>query len=362
VSRLLSGPLARLGASWRPDRAQKAIDAAQQSGLAAALVVMGAYFAVSAPRFLDGANLVVILLQVAVIGIIAVPGAMLILSGYIDLSVGSVAGLAGVVFGGLAAGPMPWGLAFVIALGVGLAWGLIQGALIAYGNFSALIVTLGGLTGARGLATLIQGVNVKQGFGNGFGFLGDGSILGVRTPVMLLGVVLALGVYVWHFMPVGRHMKAIGADKDAAFANGVAVRRIPWVLYMVSGLCAALGGLILTSQIDSATAATGTQMEIQVLTAILLGGVSFQGGRGTMAGVVIGILFIGVLDNGLVLLNIGPYYADIATGAALVLAAALDAFYKRIESLPAGMPGDEPEAGGPAAHEATPALDARSES
>jgi ribose transport system permease protein len=141
-------------------------------------------------------------------------------------------------------------------------------------------------------------------------------------------------VYVWYETRTGRHLIAIGANKDAANALGVSARRLPFVIYILSGTAAALGGLIITAQLDGASVQIGVGLELQVLTAILLGGVAFTGGRGSLWGTLAGILFIGVLDDGLILINVGPYVADLAVGGALVIAAALDVLYQRLERVP----------------------------
>jgi ribose transport system permease protein len=153
-------------------------------------------------------------------------------------------------------------------------------------------------------------------------------------PGVIFIAIFLIGAYVWYAMPTGRHMTAVGANKVAARGLGVSVRRIPFVLYVLSGLAAALGGLIMTAQLDSASLSIGVGLELQVLTAILLGGVAFSGGRGSLWGVLFGVLFVGVLYNGLVLMNVGPYYANLIVGVVLILAAGSDAFYRRLERMP----------------------------
>jgi ribose transport system permease protein len=154
------------------------------------------------------------------------------------------------------------------------------------------------------------------------------------VPGVIFVVVFLAGTYIWYETRTGRHLIAIGANKEAANALGVAARRLPCTIYIISGTAAALGGLIVTSQLDGASVQIGVGLELQVLTAILLGGVAFTGGRGSLWGTLAGILFIGVLDDGLILINVGPYVADLAVGAALVVAAALDVLYQRLERVP----------------------------
>ena len=300
-----------------------------------ALVLLSLYFSWSTGSFFTKSNLLVVLEQVSVVGIVAVPGAMLLVSGNLDLSVGSVAGLSAAVFGEfdkIFGWPMP--LAFIGALAVGAAWGTMNGYLISYLGFSPVIVTLGGFAGAAGLAQTITSDVTRSGFGSLFGQLGNGTLAGIPVPGVIFVVVFLAGTFVWYEARTGRHLIAIGANKEAARALGVATRRLPFVIYILSGTAAALGGLIVTSQLDGASVQIGVGLELQVLTAILLGGVAFTGGRGSLWGTLAGILFIGVLNDGLILINVGPYVANLAVGAALVVAAALDVLYQRLERVP----------------------------
>lgn len=313
----------------------------QSGGLLVALVVLGAVLTGVSGNFLTTSNLNVVLLQVASVGIIAIPAAMLLLAGYLDLSVGSLAVLGAAVFGVLAKdahAPLP--LAIIAALAVGGAWGAMNGYLTAYLGFSPVVVTLGGFAAARGLAdTITQGVT-RSGFGDLFGGIGNGRLLGVPAPAAIFVILFAVGLYLWYPTPLGRHLTAIGADRNAARAVGVSLKRVPFWVYVASGLASVIGGLILTSQLDGASPSIGLGLELQVLTAVLLGGVAFSGGRGSLWGVLFGVLFVGVLNNGLVLLNVGPYYVNIAVGAVLLIVAGLDVVYQRLERIPVATPDD----------------------
>jgi len=304
----------------------------QNNGLLFALIILLVIFTVESSRFLTRGNITVILLNVSVIGLIAVPGAMIVLAGYVDLSVGSVSTLGSIVFGAIAAGshqnPV---VAAAVALAAGLGWGLMNGVLISYFGFSAIVVTLGGLAGATGVAELICNGQTQTGFGHTFDSLGNGKAAGLPIPVWIFFAVYLFGAYVWYAMRYGRHFTAIGADRVAARSLGINVRRQVCFLYAVSGVAAALGGLIVTAQLDAASLSIGQGQELQVLTAILLGGVSFVGGRGSLFGVLVGVLFIGVLNDGLILMNISPYINQLAVGVALVFAAALDVLYRRLD-------------------------------
>jgi ribose transport system permease protein len=322
----------------RPQRTHSSLrrlGAAQGGGLWVALILLSLYFSWSTGSFFTQSNLLVVLEQVSVVGMVAVPGAMLLVSGNLDLSVGSVAGLSAAMFGEFdKIFGWPMLLSFAGALLVGAAWGTMNGVLVSYLGFSPVIVTLGGYAGAAGLAQTITSDTTRSGFGALFGQLGNGTLAGIPVPGVIFVVVFLAGAYVWYQTRTGRHLIAIGANKEAATALGVASRRLPCVIYIISGTAAALGGLIVTSQLDGASVQIGVGLELQVLTAILLGGVAFTGGRGSLWGTLAGILFIGVLDDGLILINVGPYVADLAVGAALVVAAALDVLYQRLERMP----------------------------
>ena len=303
----------------------------QRNGLFFALAIMIVFFSLASERFLTPENISVILQQVAVVGIIAVPGAMLVLAGYVDLSVGSIAVFAATIFGKSMEAGLGLPLALLFGLGAGTAWGVLNGWLIARLDFSPIIVTLGGLAGARGLSELITLGFAVFGFGPAFAWLGNGAILSVPVPVWIFALIFVIGAHVWYQTPSGRHMVAIGGAREAAKALGIKTQTIPFWLYVASGAAASLGGLIVTSQLDGSSVSIGTGMELDVLTAILLGGVAFTGGRGSLLGVLFGVLFIGALTNGLIQININPYFQKVAVGIALISAAGLDILYQRLD-------------------------------
>jgi ribose/xylose/arabinose/galactoside ABC-type transport system permease subunit len=309
----------------------EALGWAQHNGVFFALVFLVIFFAVGSDHFLTASNINEILLQTAITGIIAVPGAMLVLAGYVDLSVGSVMTLTAVVFGKMFTAGAPIWAAVVVALAVAMAWGLMNAVLIAHLDFSPIVVTLGGLAGAEGLAQVISQGQTVSGFGQGFDNLGNGTWLGHPIPVYIFVAVVLIGAYLWYQMPYGRYLTAIGSNADAARTLGVPVRSLPFATYVASGLAAGIGGLIFTAQLDGASLSIGQNEELAVLTAILVGGVSFLGGRGSLFGVVCGLLFLTALENGLIVLNVGVFYQDVALGAALVAAAGADVLYRRLE-------------------------------
>jgi ribose transport system permease protein len=306
---------------------------AQRNGLFFALAILIVFFAVTSERFFRPQNALVILQQVSVVGIIAVPGAMLVLANFVDLSVGAIAVLAAVIFGQSMQAGLGLPLSCVLGLAAGTTWGLLNGYLIAYLDFSPIIVTLGGLAGARGVSELITHGFTVFGFGPTFAWLGNGKLLAIPVPIWIFAVTLLIGLHIWYQTPWGRHMVAIGGARDAALALGIKTRVIAFWLYVASGAAASVGGLILTSELDGSSVSIGVGMELDVLTAILLGGVAFTGGRGALFGVLFGVLFIGTLTNGLIQINVSPYFQQLAVGIALVSAAGLDILYQRLDRI-----------------------------
>jgi ribose transport system permease protein len=316
-----------------PNR-QQTVGWLSRNGVFFALLFLVVYFSLASERFFSASNFEVVLVQTAIIGVVAVPGAMLVLSGYVDLSVGSVTVLSAIIFGRVFDSQDSIFLGVVAAMVVAIVCGLVTATLVAYFEMSPIIVTLGGLAAARGVAEVISRGETVFGFGPGFAELGNGELLSIRLPSWIFLAVVAVGAYVWYQSPYGRHMMAIGANRDAAHSLGIGVKRLPFILYVVSAAACGLAGLLYASRLDGASLSIGDGMELQVLTAILLGGVAFTGGRGSLLGVVCGLLFVSVLTNGLAQLDVSTYWVNIALGAALITAAGIDVLYQRLERLP----------------------------
>jgi len=293
------------------------------------LGVMVAAFQLSTGSFLDPANLRGIATDAATLAIVAVPSALLVISGYLDLSVGSTLALGGLV-GGLAfAGLARPVVAVLGALAAGAAVGAVNGVLCCYFGLSAFIVTLGMLTAVRGLAQQLFPLPLS-GFGTGFAWLGGARIAGLAAPVVVAALVLAAGALFLALTPAGRHVFAIGVNREAAHLSGIDVRRTPFALFMITGVAAALAGAIKASVLDSVVAGTsGSGFELAVLTAVLVGGVALTGGSGSILGVLLGVLFLGCLQNGLTLLDVPTFWQQMAQGSALVAGAALAYFAPR---------------------------------
>ncbi|MDQ6526113.1 ABC transporter permease [Nocardioides sp. LHD-245] len=289
-----------------------------------ATVLLMAYFSVATSNFLTFDNLAAVLTQNAAVFIVAAAAAMLLMAGYADLSVGSMMALAGVSAGlaftehGVVAG-------LVVGLLVGLVVGTLNGVLIGVFEMSPIVVTLGGLAAWRALAQYLAPDSVF-GFPDAVGDFAIGRFLGLTWIAWIAIVVCVVAVAVMALLPLGRHIQAIGVNARAAFLVGIRVKGTVLALYAVVGLAVGLAALLQIARLDSAPSGTlGVGFEVTVLTAVLLGGIPFTGGRGSMWRVLVGVWLIAVLKNGLTLLNYGPEVAGMVTGAVLVVAAALEA-------------------------------------
>lgn len=278
-----------------------------------------------APNMLTIGNALDVLRLSAPILVVSIPMAFLLIMRQVDLSVGSTAALsataAGLLFTKHEVSPVVGALT---GLGIGAIVGLINGYMVTVTRLSPIIVTLGGLTALRGLALALAPFPLF-GFPNGFVQFGAGATFGVPYVVVTAALVVVLGAYILGLSPVGRHVMALGVNDEAAYLAGINVRRTLWSAYLLTGLAAGLAGIMYAAQYNSAPAgAVGVGFELDVLTAVMLGGVAFDGGRGTIRGVVLGVLFLAVLQNGLSLLNVPAAYSLVIKGIALVVAATLD--------------------------------------
>ena len=303
-------------------------------GIVVALIAEFIFFSVKSERFLDGANIKLVLTQTAAIAVLAVPVGLLLLSGYIDFAVGSIAGLAGAVMGlYMDGGGQNAAIGMIIAIGVGALVGAIQGTLATKLTLAPIIVTLGFYTGVRGLVFVVNDGDLPNRFGPDFATIGRGKFPGtdIANPIVIAAVALIIG---WLFLTrtaAGRHAISLGVNPEAARRAGISLYKIPFVLYTATGAAAGVAALITAARLDAAPPTLGEGFEIDVLSAVLLGGVAFGGGKGSIPGIAAGVLFIGFLNNGLLLMGAPPFWLRVSAGAALVAAAALDGTSKYIE-------------------------------
>lgn len=308
-------------ADHRRSLAQRFSAVPQEGGLVVFLVVLGTWFTLGSEFFLTGNNIRNILLSVSVLGILAAPSTLLLISGNFDLSIGSAAALCGVTFG-MVAESHSLALAMLAAVGVGLAAGVGNGVLVAYFGISSLIVTLGTLSVFRGVAQLRS--NGQTTRLDAFRWLGSGEVLGVPVQIGLFVIVVVIFGLVMRYTTFGRSVFAIGSSQQAARLAGIRIRPTLFALFVLSGLLAALAGLILSSQLRAASPNTAGGLELSVVAAVILGGASLNGGRGTILGTVLGVLILGTLNNGLTILSISSFWQEIARGLVLILAVGLD--------------------------------------
>ena len=311
------------------------------------LFVLVATFAILSPAFLTAGNLTILTKHVAINAILAVGMTFVILSGGIDLSVGSIVGFSGMIAGGLihsglvlhAFGvvvyPRVW-LVILVALAGGALVGALNGALVSLLQVAPFIATLGTLYVARGAALLMSNgatfpdLEGKPDLGNtGFPALIGGNLLGIPTPIWLMAILAGLGALIAARTPFGRRVYAVGGNMRAAELSGVRVKWIQFAVYVMSGFCAAVVGLIIAAQLSAAHPATGETFELNAIAAVVLGGTSLMGGRGTVGGTVIGALVIGALADGLVLLGVSEFWQIVIKGLVIVLAVILDQMQQR---------------------------------
>lgn len=305
-----------------PDRADP-LETAIAAMLPVAVVLMGAFFTWHVPVFLTVGNLLSITVQVAALMTISIPFAMLLMAGKLDLSVGSTLAICGVV-AGLSFGPLGTAGAVVLALLTGTVIGTLNGIMVSWMGLSPIIATLGTLTFLRGAAQWLAPTPVF-GFPPDFLTLGYGRWLSVPYLTWLMVLVVILGLLAMKFLPFGRHVIAIGVNARAAYLVGVRVQRTGILLYALVGFATATAALMSISRINSAPAGTlGVGMELSVLTAVLLGGIPFTGGKGSILRVALGVVLLGMLSNGLVLMNAQAEVSLMITGLVLIFAAGLN--------------------------------------
>ncbi len=315
-----------------------AVDFAAQYAAFIFLILLVIGFAILQPNFLNPFNLLNVLRQVSISGLIAIGMTFVILTAGIDLSVGSLVALCGlagayVAKGGLdsrfaigaaeQAGNPVW-MATGVAILVGMGAGAVQGLAITRLRVPPFVVTLGGLSAWRGAALLLSDGGPISGFTPDYTWWGQGRIWTIPVPVILFAVAAILAHVVLRYTRFGLHVYAVGGNAAAATLNTVSTRRIVFSVYVIVGFFCGLAAFILSARLNSAEAVAGLGLELDVIAAVVIGGTSLFGGVGTIFGTVSGALLIGVLRNGLVLLNVSSFVQQIVIGVILVLAVAVD--------------------------------------
>lgn len=289
------------------------------------LVVIFIGLSFLSPYFLTSRNLLNILSQVSAQGIMAVGALLVIIIGGIDLSVGSVLAISSMSIAWLYRfGHLPFSVAIVAGLIVGALIGLLNGVLTTYGRLQPFIATLATMSAAAGLAVFITSGNPINGFPDWFLSITTSSILGVPVQGLVLIGIFALTAFWLRFRPSGRALYAIGGNEEVARLAGIPVRRTKLTVYVIAGTLAAIAGLLVTSRLDSAQPTAGTADLLNVIAVVVIGGASLSGGSGSLFGTFVGLLIIGVLNNGMSLLNVSPNLQPVVIGFVIVAAVMTD--------------------------------------
>jgi ribose/xylose/arabinose/galactoside ABC-type transport system permease subunit len=307
------------------------VPALRDYGIYFALIALVAYFSLRVPQFRTWDNAALILLQVSVIGIIAIGMTFTIITAGIDLSVGSLLAIAGIVSGQFAQrDPTPVNVvcAFALPIAVGLLGGALNGAVIAGAGVNPLIVTLGTLTAFRGFVVWYR-VNPIYDLQPYYRVIGQGSLFGLPVPVIVLALVAVGASLVLNYSRFGRYVYAVGGNREAARAAGIGVGRVTFGVYVISGLCVGVAALIYTSRLMAAQAISGQGFELQAIAAAVIGGASLFGGRGKISNTIVGALIMGVLFNGFVMLDVSQPIQQMAVGIIIIVSVWLDGVLRK---------------------------------
>jgi ribose transport system permease protein len=301
-------------------------------GILVVLVALLIGFSVLAPNFLTTSNLFDIVKQIATLGICAVGFSLVLITGGIDLSLGYQISVNSVVAAMLMTQyDVPWPLAILMVLVLGTCIGLVNGLIITWTGVAPLIVTLSMMTILNGVSYLLSDGLPIFGFPEAFSIIGQGRFLSIPVALFVLVAAWAAGLFILNRLYFGRYVYAIGNNIEASRLSGVNTRRTLVVVYALAGFFTAIGSIILLSRLSSAQSASGAGFEFTVLTACVLGGVSVMGGRGSLLGAFAGVLIVGVLDNGLILMNVSSYVQLVIKGLILLAAVIYDAKSRAIK-------------------------------
>lgn len=319
----LTGVLAGSAPSASPN-VQRIKNAVGDYGLGVIFVGVFIGLSISANNFLTSTNLINIVRQSSIIGFLAVGTTFVMITAGIDLSIGSTVGLAGVFAAQFAMPNHAFAVPIVVGLAIGLGVGLVNSALIVRAGVMPFLATLAIMSAARGAALIYTDGQPISNLGERFQILGAGSVGGIPVPVILFVVVGVVAEFVLSSTKFGRHVYAIGGNPETARVVGIPVKRILVAVYVLAGLLAAVAGVVLTARVNGADPLAGTGYELEAIAAVVIGGTSLFGGRGTIRGTILGVLLIGIVLNGMDLLNVSSYYQQTVQGLVLVIAVLLN--------------------------------------
>lgn len=291
-----------------------------------ALIVLIIFVSILSPSFLSITNLMNLMRQVSINALIAFGMTFVIITGGIDLSVGSVLALSSALMGGMIIGGIDPIIAMIAAVVMGFVLGAVNGLLITKGKLAPFIATLATMTIFRGATLVYTDGQPLTGLGETFifQFMGRGYFFGIPFPIIITLVAFAILYVLLHKMSFGRKVFSIGGNEKASFISGVKIDKVKIFVYGISGMLSALAGIILTSRLNSAQPTAGTSYEMDAIASVVLGGTSMSGGKGRVFGTLIGALIIGTLNNGLNLLGVSTFYQQIVKGIVIIIAVLLD--------------------------------------
>lgn len=302
----------------------------KQFGIYIVLLALMVFFSIASENFLDSHNLLNVARQVSMMGIAAVGFSFVLLLGGIDLSIGSLITLVNISTAWLMVNA-GWSPVFAVSIALLLSAGIgfFNGWIIANLKMPPIIVTLAMMIIIEGVAYLICGGLPIYGFAKSFAVIGQGYVGRIPIPVIIMAIVMVLGMFILRKTYFGRYFYAVGGNEEAAELSGINVKRVKYLVYTLSGFFAGVAGIVMLSRTNSGQVIAGKAFEFKVLTACVLGGVSVAGGSGKISNVLGGVLVLGVLSNGLVLLDVGDYAQKVIQGSVLLLAVALDCLQHR---------------------------------
>ena len=296
----------------------------RESGIFLALVCLVVLIATQERQFLTTYNFYVVSRQIALTAIVALAVFFVILTGGIDLSIGSTIGLSGFICGLAMAAKLPVIVAVCLGLLTGAAVGAVNGVIVAYVGVTPFIVTLGMLGVARGAVMVIKHGDSIRDIPKSFIEIGTGSLAGISVPLLILIVLSILSHVLLRHTAFGRRVYAIGGNEEATALSGINTRKVKFLTYVLCGLISAITGALFVARYETAQADAGKGMELDAIAATVIGGTSLMGGEGSVPGVLIGAAIMGVIRNGLVMMRVSPYWQELIIGAIIVLAAVLD--------------------------------------
>lgn len=289
------------------------------------VIALGIVLSVTTPTFLTFTNIMNILRQISVNGVLAIGMSLVALTGGIDLSVGSILAFSGIVSAGfLNKGSLPIGVVVIFAVLIGLIMGAVNGYFVAYWNAPPFVVTLAVMTIGRGLTYIYCDGKPISSLPNEFLTIGKGSVAGIPIPFIIMLVVFLIFYIMLTKVKLGRYIYAVGGNAQAAMVSGINVKRVLMSVYVFSGICCGVGAVMLTARVSAGLPTAGDGYELDAIAATVIGGTSLSGGTGKLWGTLIGVLLLGMVNTGLDLLNVTSYYQQVVKGLIILGAVLID--------------------------------------